>query len=242
MASSAAGKRINGRLAELRVTILGNGAEAAAVACGMVASGIGEVRLGDLEQGTVTQGIWPAVAVGGLELLDLEADLLVVAMSPARDSATLVGPLKPSVTRAAKASPHGIFIVATKPVEPLCELVWRLSAWPRERVLGVRGGGGTRPGTASGSLALVAAVRRAVIAIGEDRHEVVPCAARLEGELGVEGVFSFAPVRLGRVGVEGIVEAGLNDEQRALLKVAAAMAVAETKAVLRAAGLLEKSG
>ena len=53
----------------------------------------------------------------------------------------------------------------------------------------------------------------------KDEKRVVPCAAYLEGEFGISGVFLGIPVVLGRNGVERILEFALTpDEQAALQK------------------------
>ena len=51
-----------------------------------------------------------------------------------------------------------------------------------------------------------------------DEKRVLPCAAYLEGEFGISGVFLGVPVVLGRSGVERIVEFALTDEERAALE------------------------
>jgi malate dehydrogenase len=53
----------------------------------------------------------------------------------------------------------------------------------------------------------------------KDEKRVLPCAAYLEGEFGISGVFLGVPVVLGRNGVERILEFPLTpDEQEALQK------------------------
>lgn len=47
-----------------------------------------------------------------------------------------------------------------------------------------------------------------------DQKKVLPCAALLEGEYGVEGVFAGVPVKLGRKGIEEIVELDLTSEEK----------------------------
>jgi malate dehydrogenase len=49
-----------------------------------------------------------------------------------------------------------------------------------------------------------------------DRKRVLPCAAYLEGEYGVKGIFMGVPVKLGSKGVERILEIKLTDEERAM--------------------------
>ena len=52
--------------------------------------------------------------------------------------------------------------------------------------------------------------------------EVLPCAAYLRGEYGFEGLFVGVPVKLGRGGVEQIVEIELQDDERAAFDQSAA--------------------
>lgn len=51
-----------------------------------------------------------------------------------------------------------------------------------------------------------------------DEKRVLPCAAYLEGEFGIDGVFLGVPVVLGRGGVERIVEFELTEQERAALE------------------------
>ncbi len=78
-----------------------------------------------------------------------------------------------------------------------------------------------------------AAAAQIVDAIMLDDKRVLPCAAYLEGEYGIEGLFVGVPVRLGAAGIEAILELELNpDEQEKLERSAAA--VAEVVALLGA--------
>ena len=64
-----------------------------------------------------------------------------------------------------------------------------------------------------------AAVTQMVAAVLRDKKKILPCAALLEGEYGVDGLFVGVPVKLGRSGLEEIVEFELTDaEQVALSK------------------------
>ena len=63
-----------------------------------------------------------------------------------------------------------------------------------------------------------------VEAILKDKKKILPCAAYLEGQYGVRGVYVGVPVKLGRRGVEQIVEVKLTPaEQAAFNKSAAAV-------------------
>lgn len=63
-----------------------------------------------------------------------------------------------------------------------------------------------------------AALAQMVDAVLRDRHLVVPASAYLEGEYGLSGIFFGVPVRLGRSGMEDVIEYDLDDEERAALR------------------------
>ena len=63
-----------------------------------------------------------------------------------------------------------------------------------------------------------AAVAEMVDAIVLDRKQILPCAVRLEGEYGINGLFVGVPVKLGARGVEAIIELDLGDDERAALQ------------------------
>lgn len=52
----------------------------------------------------------------------------------------------------------------------------------------------------------------------KDKKKVLPCAAYLEGEYGINGLFVGVPVKLGARGVEQIYEIKLTAEEQAMLK------------------------
>ena len=61
-------------------------------------------------------------------------------------------------------------------------------------------------------------------AILKDKKKILPCAVFLEGEYGISNLFVGVPVKLGKNGVEQIIEISLtNDERTALQKSAAAV-------------------
>jgi malate dehydrogenase len=66
-----------------------------------------------------------------------------------------------------------------------------------------------------------AAVMLMVRAVLRDEQVVLPIAARLSGQLGIEGVYVGVPARLGRSGVSEIVTAGLDEAEVAALRAAA---------------------
>ncbi len=52
----------------------------------------------------------------------------------------------------------------------------------------------------------------------KDKKKVLPCAAYLEGEYGINGLFVGVPVKLGACGIEKIYEIKLTGEEHAMLK------------------------
>jgi malate dehydrogenase len=66
----------------------------------------------------------------------------------------------------------------------------------------------------------------------KDKKKVLPCAAYLEGEYGIEGLFVGVPVKLGARGIEQIYQVKLTPEEQAMLQ-KSADAVAELVGVIR---------
>jgi malate dehydrogenase len=199
--------------------------------------------------------------------------------------------VKSAVEQAAKASPKAFLIVVTNPLDAMVQTAYRVSGFPKNRVLGmagildsaryctfiaealnvsvqdvqglVLGGHGdtmvpvpsyttvagvpvsqlmpkdqldkiierTRKGggeivallkTGSAYYAPSAAVVQMIDAIFNDRKKILPCAAYLEGEYGIKGLFVGVPVKLGANGVEQIVEIKLTPEEQAALNKSAA--------------------
>jgi malate dehydrogenase len=56
----------------------------------------------------------------------------------------------------------------------------------------------------------------------KDRKKILPCAAYLEGEYGIQGLFVGVPVKLGAGGIEQIIEIKLTPEERIALEKSAA--------------------
>jgi malate dehydrogenase len=56
----------------------------------------------------------------------------------------------------------------------------------------------------------------------KDKKKVLPCAALLEGEYGINGLFVGVPVKLGASGIEKIYEVMLTSDERAMLQKSAA--------------------
>ncbi len=78
--------------------------------------------------------------------------------------------------------------------------------------------------TGSAYYAPSAAAAEMVESILKDKKKILPCAALLEGEYGVDGVFVGVPCKLGARGIESIIQLNLTVEERAaLLKSAGAV-------------------
>ena len=78
-----------------------------------------------------------------------------------------------------------------------------------------------------------AAAAQMVDSIMLDEKRVLPCTAHLEGEYGIDGLYMGVPIKLGRAGVEEIVEFDLSPDEQAALA-ASAEAVREVVGVLSA--------
>lgn len=72
-----------------------------------------------------------------------------------------------------------------------------------------------------------AAVTQMCESIVRDKKRILPCAAWVEGEYGLDGLFVGVPCKLGRGGVEEVLEVQLSEDEQAALKRSAA-AVLET--------------
>jgi len=197
------------------------------------------------------------------------------------------------VTEAITYSPGCILIIVSNPLDAMAQTAYKLSGFPRNRVIGmagvldsarfrtfiadelnvsvenvtafVLGGHGdtmvplprystvagipitelitperlaalvqrTRDGgaeivkylkTGSAYYAPSAAATEMVEAILKDKKKILPCAAYLDGEYGIRGLYVGVPVKLGAKGIEQIVEIKLTaDEQAALNKSAEAV-------------------
>jgi malate dehydrogenase len=68
-------------------------------------------------------------------------------------------------------------------------------------------------------------------AIVNDQRRILPCAAWLEGEYGLKGLFLGVPCKLGRKGLEKVIEVELTADERAALE-KSAQAVRDPMAAL----------
>ena len=67
-----------------------------------------------------------------------------------------------------------------------------------------------------------AAAAQMVECILKDEKRIFPCCVKLNGEYGLKDVFVGVPVKLGRNGVEEIIQLKLNSDEMALLASSAA--------------------
>ncbi len=294
-----------------KVTVVGSGNVGATLAQRLADRRMGDVVLIDIIEG-VPQG-------KGLDLLEsgpIEGnDIKIRGTNDYADTAnsdlvvmTAGFPRKPGMSRddllkanydivkgviekVAKYSPEAILIVVTNPLDAMVQTAFKVSGFPKNRVIGmagvldsaryrtfiaealnvstrdvqgfVLGGHGdtmvpvpryttvagipvedlmpreqldaiikrTRNGgaeivnllkTGSAFYAPSAAVVEMVDAIFNDRKRILPCAAYLEGEYGIHGLFVGVPVKLGALGIEQIVEIKLTPEEQAALQKSAA--------------------
>jgi malate dehydrogenase len=190
------------------------------------------------------------------------------------------------VNNIAKTSPNAILIVVTNPLDTMAYLAYRVSGFPKQRVIGqagvldsarmrtfiaqelnvsvqnthafVLGGHGdemvplvrystvagipitellppdkveaivkrTRNGggeivnllkTGSAYFAPGAAVAEMAEAILKDRKMILPCAAYLDGEYGLKDMYFGVPAKLGRNGIEEIIQIKLQPEEQEML-------------------------
>jgi len=76
-----------------------------------------------------------------------------------------------------------------------------------------------------------AAAAQMVDSIMLDEKRVLPCTTHLEGEYGIDGLYMGVPVKLGRSGIEEIIELELSDDEQTMLN-ESADAVREVVGVL----------
>ena len=76
-----------------------------------------------------------------------------------------------------------------------------------------------------------------VESIIKDQKKMIPCAASLEGEYGMDDIMIGVPVIIGKNGIEKVVELDLNEEEKALLAASEA-AVRKTNSILTEMNLI----
>src|SRR3982074_2268249 len=291
-----------------KVTIVGSGNVGATAAHWIASKELADVVLIDIVEG-IPQG-------KGLDLLEAmpieKRDSNIVGTNDYADTAksdivviTAGIPRKPGMSRddllntnhkimndvvgkIVHHSPNCILIIVSNPLDAMAQAAYKMSGFPRERVIGmagvlasalfrtfiarelsvsvenvtafVLGGHGdtmvplprysTVAGipitellskekiealvqrTANGGAEIVALLKTGsayyapaasavemVEAILKDKKKILPCAAYLEGQYGVNGLYVGVPVKLGRSGVEQVIEITLTpDEQAAFQK------------------------
>jgi malate dehydrogenase len=107
------------------------------------------------------------------------------------------------------SSVSGIPLTELMDAETIAKLVARTATGGAEIVKYLK--------TGSAYYAPSAAAVEMVESILKDKKKVLPCAALLEGEYGVNGLFVGVPVKLGSKGIEKIYELKLTDEEKAAL-------------------------
>ena len=108
----------------------------------------------------------------------------------------------------------GIPIGALIPAPRLAEIVQRTRDGGAEVVKLLKSG--------SAYYAPSASIREMVDSIVLDQKRVLPCAALLSGEYGLDGLFMGVPCRLGSAGLEEVIQIDLSAEERAELERSAA--------------------
>jgi malate dehydrogenase len=197
------------------------------------------------------------------------------------------GIVKEVTEKIAAQSPNAILIIVSNPLDAMVQTAYKVSGFPKERVIGmagildsarmrafiameldvsvenincfVLGGHGdtmvplgrystvagipvtdliaadkleaifdrTRKGggeivkllkTGSAYYAPAEASVEMVEAILKDKKKILPCAAYLEGEYGINGLYIGVPVKLGAKGIEQVIEINLTTDERAALQ------------------------
>ena len=126
--------------------------------------------------------------------------------------------------------------VAGIPVPDLIKMGWSTQEKMDAIVQRTRSGGGeivALLGNGSAYYAPATAAIQMAEAFLKDKKRVLPCAAYLEGQYGVDGLYVGVPIVIGAGGVERIVEIELNDEAKKGFKVSVD-AVEELLAACRA--------
>jgi malate dehydrogenase len=108
----------------------------------------------------------------------------------------------------------GVPVTELLPAERIAELIDRTRNGGAEVVALLK--------TGSAYYAPAASVVEMVEAILLDRRRILPCAAYLQGEYGIDGLFVGVPVVLGNGGMERVIEISLTEGEKAELAHSAA--------------------
>jgi malate dehydrogenase len=109
--------------------------------------------------------------------------------------------------------------VAGIPIPDLIEMGWTTKAKIDAIVDRTRSGGGEIVQLLGNGSAFYAPAESAVAMAKSylnDKKRVLPCAAHLTGQFGVDGMYVGVPIVIGANGVERVVEISLNDEEKAM--------------------------
>ncbi len=90
--------------------------------------------------------------------------------------------------------------------------------------------------TGSAFYAPGAAIVEMTEAILKDQNRILPCAAWLEGEYGIDGYFMGVPCKLGGGGMEGVIELDLNESEKEAMQASLAAVKAAKEDVDRLLG------
>jgi malate dehydrogenase len=291
----------------MKITIIGAGNVGATTAQRLAEKGLGEIVLLDvvegmpqgkaldlMQAGPIYGSNCKVVGTNTYEETENSDVVIVTSGLPrkpgmSRDDLIKVnsGIVKSVVEQAIQESPDAILVVVSNPLDVMAYVAYKVSKFPRERVIGmagvldssrlrtfiamelnisienvhafVLGGHGdtmvpmiryatvagipvtellskdkldaiikrTREGGAeivsllkngSAFYAPSASVVEMVDAILKDKKKILPCTALCKGEYGVNDIFLGVPVKLGRKGMEQIIEIKLNKEESDALK------------------------
>ena len=294
-----------------KITVVGAGNVGATLAHWLAAKQLGDVVLLDIIEGVPQGKGLDLLQAGPVEGYDVKvkgtndyadtanSDLVVMTAGLPRKPGMSRDDLlkanfdvvKPTIEKVAKYSPECILIVVTNPLDAMAQTAYKVSGFPKNRVIGMAGildsaryraflaealnvsvqniqglvlgghgdtmvpvpryttvagipiadlmpkeqldkiiartakGGGEIVSllkTGSAYYAPSAGVAEMVDAIFNDRKKILPCAAYLEGEYGINGLFVGVPVKLGARGIEQIIEIKLTPEEHAALQKSAA--------------------
>src|SRR5206468_988403 len=134
--------------------------------------------------------------------------------------------VRPAAEAVKKHAPNATVVVVTNPLDVMAYLFWKVTGFPKQRVLGMAGildstrlraFLATELGISGGDVQAMSAVEM-VEAILTDQKRLVPCSVLLQGEYGMKDLFIGVPVILGAKGVEKIIELDLAPEELAALQ------------------------
>jgi len=294
-----------------KITVVGAGNVGATLAHWLAAKQLGDIVLLDIIEGVPQGKGLDLLQAGPVEGYDVKikgtndfadtanSDLVVMTAGLPRKPGMSRDDLlkanfdvvKPTIEKVAKYSPECFLIVVTNPLDAMAQTAYKVSGFPKNRVIGMAGildsaryraflaealnvsvqniqalvlgghgdtmvpvpsyttvagipitdlmpkeqldkiiartakGGGEIVSllkTGSAYYAPAAGVAEMVDAIFNDRKKILPCAAYLEGEYGINGLFVGVPVKLGAGGIEQIIEIKLTAEEHAALQKSAA--------------------